>query len=125
MGTFVTNDGVAKIIDLIDNSVVSTSWYGAWGTGTTAAAKTDSAIETEPADEARSAAITPTQPQADTLQWVWTQTCATNPKAIANAGVLDSQTRNAGTLFIHGSFTAISLAVGEQIEFTATMQGTN
>lgn len=117
--TVLTQAGEELLVDLIMNTVTSSTWYGGWGTGTTQAAKGDTTIETE-ASEARTGPITPTEAAADKIQWQWTQQCAGSGKTIANAGVLTLST--GGVLLIHGNFSGIALNVGDSIQFTTTLE---
>ena len=96
----------------------SDSKYLGWGTGTTAAAATDTALET-PAAEART---TGTQSQQttdhtnDTYQVVGTITCAGAGKTISEVGVFDAST--SGNLYGRATFTGQALDVDDAISFT-------
>ena len=104
-----TSAGEAKVIDLMD----TVSWYGDSGTGTVAAAKTDTALGT-PSGLAR-VATTDTQPAADKLQMVFTQTYA-SAKAITECGIFDALT--GGNMLQRHTFDPINVAAGDSIQFT-------
>jgi hypothetical protein len=114
MADVYTSAGEAFVVDQID---AFGTFYIAWGTGVTAAAKGDTTLVTE-ASEAR-VATTDTQPAADTMQWVATIT-ADGAKTISEAGVFDAAT--VGTLIMRSNFTGIVLALNDKIEFTFTLQ---
>ena len=123
MATIYTDAGEAGVVDLVDGvSAVVLSTANAkvgWGTGAGTAAKADTTLFTE-SSEAR---VVPTisQPTADKNQWVGTLT-ADGAKTITNAGLLDAV--SAGTLYIHGDFTGILLALNDKIEFTVSLEQT-
>jgi hypothetical protein len=90
-----------------------------WGTGAGTAAVGDTTLFTEAA-EARVAA-TVTQPTTDKNQWVSTIVSA-SAQTITNAGLFNSV--SGATLFVKGDFTGVVLAIGDQIQFTITLQQT-
>lgn len=92
-----------------------------WGTGTTAAAATDTALTT-PAPEARVTATSSTVTTAqanDTYQLVGTLTSAAGA-TIAEVGVFDAT--SSGNMLGHCVFTGVALAAGEGIQFTIGTQ---
>jgi len=105
----LTQDGEEWIVDLM----ADVATYGTWGTGVAEAAKTDTDMGTESAEDRESCTIT--QPSADKIQYVWEIT-ATDTRAITEAGIFSAETE--GTLYFHASFSAINLASGDKIEFT-------
>lgn len=116
MANVYTQAGEEFVVDQID---AFGNFYIGWGTGAGTAAKGDTALFTE-ASEARVLA-TKSQPLADKNQWVATLT-ADAAKTITNAGVFTQST--AGTLVVHGDFAGVALALGDKIEFTATLEQT-
>ncbi|MFQ5500445.1 MAG: hypothetical protein ACE5FH_12320 [Candidatus Zixiibacteriota bacterium] len=66
-------------------------------------------------------ATTDSQPLADKNQWLATMT-ADGAKTITNAGIFTAST--GGILILHSDFTGISLALGDKIEFTFTLEQT-
>lgn len=121
MATVYTSAGEAVVADLVDGTssthLDNTNAHVAQGTGTTAAAKGDTALVTE-ASEARVAA-TASQPAADTNQWVATIT-ADGTKAITEAGLFNAST--VGDLIIRSVFAAINVDLGDSIQFKFTLQ---
>jgi hypothetical protein len=117
----LTQSGEGYLVDCIDNTIAAATWYIGWGTGTTAAAKGDTTIETEAA-ETRAGPITPTQggTHNDTLSWVGTITCSGSSKTIANAGLMSAVT--SGTMIMHASFSGVPVEVGDQIQFTFSLE---
>lgn len=123
MATKLTNVAVAKLIDGIYGTAITAPTYIGWGTGSTAAAVTDTALTTASA-EARtngSKAKTTTTVTNDTLQITGTITDATG-QTIAEAGIFDAATT--GNMYVHGVFTGIALSIGDSIAFTVTIQVT-
>ncbi len=123
MATVYTTAGKAVVPDLIDGTSavhldVTNAKIG-WGTGAGTAAVGDTTLFTEAA-EARVAA-TISQPTSDKNQWVATLVSA-SAQTITNAGLFNALT--VGTLFVHGDFTGVVLAIGDQIQFTITLQQT-
>ena len=93
--------------------------YGGWGTGASAATEAATTLSTESPDESRAAVtltqVTTTQTD-DTVQGVFTITCATNDKTITNMAQFDAAA--VGNMFVLASFTGVALVVGERIEAT-------
>ncbi len=89
-----------------------------WGTGATGAATTDSAVETPAAEARTTGTITSEQTTTagDTVRVVGTIVCAGAGKAITEVGLYTNATT--GTLFVHGTFSAINVSVGDSIAFT-------
>lgn len=123
MATKLTNGAVAKLIDgIFGTAITQPKWIG-WGTGATAAAVTDTALQT-PSAEARtvgSASKTTTTVTNDTLTVTGTVTSASG-QTISEAGLFDALT--SGNLYVHGVFTGIALLTGDSIAFTVTIQVT-
>ena len=124
-----TNVGEQKVVDIIDETATTPTSLGAgknfvaWGTGTTAAAKTQTALVTE-APETRSGGANSqvtTNETGDTNQWLATIT-ATATRVITEAGLFDAVT--SGVMIIRGEFDAINLVTNDKIEFTITLAQT-
>lgn len=117
MATVLTNLGIAKLIGGIYGDNPTPPTYIGWGTGSTAAAKTDTTLQT-PSAEARTngtkSKVTTTVSN-DTFQVVGTVTSA-GVQTITEAGLFDALT--VGTMYVHGVFTGIPLAIGDAIQFT-------
>lgn len=116
MADVFTSAGEYYVVDLLDTT--GTSYIG-WGTGSTAAAKGDTALGTE-ASEARVAA-TRSQPSADQIRYVATIT-ANGTKTITEAGAFDAIT--SGTMLVRSVFTGIQVVSGDTVEFTVTVEFT-
>lgn len=95
----------------------STGKYIAWGTGSTAAAVTDTVIETESAETRVAGTQTQqtTTTTNDTYQVAGT-IVSLSTQTIANAGVLSAST--SGTLILHSNFTGVPLLANDSIAFT-------
>lgn len=120
LATVYTQDGEEQVTDFTTGDAAApANYYIGWGTGTTPAAKGDSALET-PGAEARVIGVE-TQPLADKAQWVATITSAST-QTISECGLFDAITT--GNLFIHSVFTGIDVNNGDKIEFTVTLEQT-
>lgn len=114
MATVYTQAGEEFTADLFDGTTAApANYYVAWGTGSTVAAKGQTALTTESA-EARVTA-TESQPSADVNQFVGTITSAST-QTIAEAGLFTAST--VGTMVIRGDFTGVPVNNGDSIEFT-------
>jgi len=112
MGDVLTYDALAAITDILD----AQTWYGGWGTGAGAAARTDHTLSTE-ASEAREVAVLTRETISqtnDTLVASFTMT-ADGAKTITNAGVLTASP--GGTLVLHSSFTGIPVTLAQTFAF--------
>lgn len=117
MGDIFTQTGEEKVADLFDGTVAApANWWIGQGTGITAAAKGDTALET-PSAESRVAA-TESQPAADQNRLVST-IVATGTRAITEMGVFDAST--AGILVVRSTFAAINVVTNDSIQFTVTI----
>lgn len=115
----VTTAGVNFLVDDWDDGSTSIANfnYHASGTGTTAAAITDTALETEATADTDRATGTKSQPSANILQSVGTQTY-TGTVAVTEHGLLSSATEGAGTLWDRHVFTALNVVATDQIQWT-------
>lgn len=117
----ITNAGLAEITNLLGNVSSPVSFtYLAVGTGTTAAAATDTALETEITDsglERASATVTQETDSVtdDTLQLLksWT---VTGSKAVTECGAFNDA--SAGTILGHQVFSAINVISGDALQIT-------
>lgn len=117
----LTNTALAKLIDGIFGTAITAPTYIGWGTGTNAAAVTDTALQTASAESrvnGSKSKITTTVAN-DTLQVTGTLTSA-SAQTISEAGLFDAST--AGNMYVRGNFTGITLANGDSIAFTITIQ---
>lgn len=117
MATVFTNTGKALLVDALDNTQLTSPTYIGWGTGTTTAAATQTALVT-PSAEAR---VNGTKSQqtttvtGDTYRVTGTITSA-GSQTIAEAGLFDAST--SGNMYVRGDFTGIALGNGDSIAFT-------
>lgn len=117
----ITNVGKAAAAGLLGNvGSVSTFGYIAVGTGTTAAAATDTTLETEIADSGLSRAASTnsrvtTDTTDDTAQFLKSFT-VTGTKAVTESGVLNASSN--GVLLCRQVFSAINVINGDTLQIT-------
>ena len=109
----ITTAGKDKLLLYTGANKVADFSRMAIGTGTTAASASDTALQTE---VARTTAITPTNPDAHTLQFQTTYAAGTGTGAITEVGMLDAN--SSGTLLNHTIFSAINKAAGDALTMT-------
>jgi hypothetical protein len=117
-----TNVGASIITNRVIQAGTAAKNIG-WGTGVTAAAVTDTALQTEVAPTTAGGRTVGTESRVtttvtnDTNQVAGTVTqSAAGPVAITEAGLFDNVT--AGNLLIHSVFAAINTLLGDSIAFT-------
>jgi hypothetical protein len=122
--TAVVNAGRAILTNRIIGSGTEPK-YVAIGTGSTAVALTDTALGTEVESRATgTSSRTTTSTTSDTYQVVGTVT-ATGSRTIAEVGLFD-QSSLGGNMFVRGVLAStVSLASGDSITVTATVQVTS
>ena len=116
MATVVTNAGRALVTNRLKGSGTEPNYLG-WGTGTTTAAATDTALETTSA-EARVAGVSSRETTTvanDTYQVTGTITSESS-QTISEVALFDAST--SGNCFIHGDFSGVPVANQESIAFT-------
>lgn len=117
MATVFTNTGRALLTSALDNTQLTSPTYIGWGTGSTTAAATQTALVT-PSSEARTngtkSRVTTTVTN-DTYRVVGTVT-STQTQTIAEAALFDAS--SSGNMYVRGDFTGIALANGDSIAFT-------
>ena len=117
----ICNLGIKAIIGLAGNIDSQTAFtYLAVGVGTSAAAATDTTLETEITDSGlERASVTPTSETTtvtdDTLQLTKTWT-ATGSKAVTEVGILNAA--SAGVLLGHQVFSAVNVVSSDTIAVT-------
>ena len=117
MATVFCDCGTAWLTQLLNATIVTTTYRIGWGQGTGTAAKADTTLYSELGSRAATAnSIT----AFNQMQWVATQT-ATAASSITNAGLFHN---NSGTLLIKGDFSTIALATNDRIEFTISLTST-
>ena len=117
MAVAFTHAGKAYVTSLLDGGSPAQMEYIAWGTGTTTAAESQTAL-VAPSAEVRVVGVTSqeetTQPD-DTYQVVATLTSESS-QDIAEAGLFNATT--AGTMLIRADHAAIPLEDGDSIQYT-------
>lgn len=121
----ITNAGMAEVANLMGNVSSPTAFtYLAVGTGATAAAATDTTLQTEITDSglARAAATmsrVTTSVANDTVQLVksWT---VSGTKAITECGILNAA--SVGTLLSRQVFSAVNVVSGDTFQVTYKVQ---
>lgn len=115
----ITNVGLAMYQDRLKAQATYTAEpkHIAWGVGTTTAAATDTALDSESAEDRTegTSSLQTTTTAGDTYQVVGTIT-SLSVQAIVEVGLLDSSA--SGNLFLHGSFDVINVNTSDSIAFT-------
>lgn len=119
----VVDTGLAIVTNRLKNGDTGATEpkYIQWGTGTTAAADGNTALQTARA-EARTSAVTSqqtTNTANDTYRAVGTITCATTAAAITEYGQFDAAA--AGNMLVRATFDVMNLQVGDSIQFTSNV----
>ena len=120
----ITNVGLAQAAGLLNNVVTSHFTYLAIGIGTTAAAVTDTALESEIATgggarAGATASRVTTTITNDTMQLVYTWTF-TASFAVTEMGVFDAA--SAGNMYCRQVFTAKNVESGDTLQLTVKAQ---
>jgi len=113
----VTNVGLGIVTNRVKGSGTEPN-HVAWGTGTTAAAVGNTALETA-RGESRTAGTSTQQTTTttnDTYRVVGSITAVSTSAAITEVGLFDAST--SGNLFLRATFDAINVNVGDSISFT-------
>lgn len=126
-GQIWTNVGQAYAIDLLDpntRGAQSTSYFGAWGSGSNTPAITDTALQTEAAPARASipnGSITQitTESTDDTIQWVFSRTAA-GTVGIQEVGVFSALT--GGILHVRIVHGLLSLESGDVVTYTIRLR---
>ena len=124
LGTVFTNAGAAIVTNRITQAGTAPKNIG-WGIGTTAAAVTDTALQTESAPTTAGGRTVGGESRTtvtnanDNYQVLGTVT-AVSPLAITEAGLFDAVT--AGNMLIHSVFAAINVVSGDSIQFTVGLK---
>jgi hypothetical protein len=124
-----TATGITFVVDRIDNTSTATNFWIAWGTGGSSTGATATSADTglkAAATEAWQAASL-SQPAVDTNQFVATITAGTG-KTIEEAIVFGGTSTATGTAtnrtIIRASHGGVTLATGDAIQYTFTLQQT-
>jgi len=124
----LVNNGTAIITNRMMQAGTAPKNIG-WGTGTTPAAVTQSALVAEVAPTGTVGRTVGTESRTtvtvanDNYQVAGLVTATlAGPTAIAEAGLFDSATAGGGTMLIRGNFTAVNVNAGDSINFTFGLQ---
>lgn len=133
-GQKFTNLGQALVTKQLDknNAVAGASlaYFGAWGSGSTTPAVTDTAASFTDLPESRvsiaagSMSRQTTQSTNDTIRWQYTIT-ATGSRTVQETGIFDSSTSGSGDLFIRIVHGSLSLEANDQVTYTINLQFTD
>jgi len=127
-----TRVGCDILVDRVLQAQTAPSRIG-WGTGTNAAAVTDTDLQTESAETLSGGRVSGTESQqttdqtGDTYRLTGTVT-ATGTRAITEYGQFDANSSGAtvpngtGRLLLRGVFSAVNLVSGDSIAFTANLK---
>lgn len=117
MATVFTDVGRAQLTSALNNTQLTSPTYIGWGTSSTAAAASQTALQTASAESRTNGTksrITTTVSN-DTYQVVGTITSA-GSQTITEAALFDAST--SGNMYVRGVFTGIALGTGDSIAFT-------
>lgn len=119
-----TDVGQAFAIDQLDKNTALVgsgfTYFGAWGSGATTPAVTDTALVSENA-EARTSipAGSMSQPASDTVRWTYV-IVATGTRTVQETGIFSAATTgNMHVRIVHGS---LALESGDQVTYTVNLQ---
>lgn len=121
LATVFTNAGAAIIANRVIQAGTAPRYIGV-GTGTTAAAVGDTALQTEVSAVNGAARVTGTESRVtttvtnDTYQVTGTWTCTSGTPAITEAGLFDAVT--SGSLLLRDVFAAINMSSGMTLTIT-------
>lgn len=121
-----TDVGQAFAIDQLDDNTASATptYFGAWGSGSTTPAITDTALvsenpETRTTIGAGSQSQQTTQSTGDTIRWVYV-IVATGSRTVQETGIFSASTvGNMYVRIVHGS---LALESGDQVTYTVNLR---
>lgn len=118
-----TDIGQGYAVDLLDlntRGAAASTYFGAWGAGSTTPAVTDTALVSENA-EARTSipAGSMSQPASDTVRWVYI-IVATGTRTVQETGIFSAST--AGNMYIRIVHGSLALESGDQVTYTVNLQ---
>jgi len=125
----VTDNGVALIVDALDNTTANADVrYHGLGTGTNSEAAADSALQTELTTQynpdSTRATGTFSQPAANQSRSVATNTVDATA-AVTEHGVFTQAATGGGTLLDRSQFSVVNLASGDSLQSTYTLTFTS
>lgn len=127
IGSKWTDIGQSFAIDQLDinTALVGTgfTYFGAWGSGSTTPAITDTVASFTQNPEARVSipAGSISQPSSDTIRWVYT-VVATGTRTVQEAGIFDIVTSGSGNLYIRIVHGSLALESGDQVTYTINLR---
>lgn len=121
----VTDNGVAFLVDALDNTVEAEIMnYHGCGTGTNAENASDSALQTESTTalnpDSTRATGTQSQPSANIYRSVGTLTFDASA-AVTEHGLFSTSGTGTGVLFDRSQFSAVNVVSGDSIQFTYSL----
>lgn len=125
MATVITNAGEEYVVDKLNESVQTKPEYIGWGEGAGTAAKADTdlftPVNTDQANTTLRQLGTSSKTGSGATAKYQVVATLTSPNANnkTNAGAWTAAT--AGTLVIHGDHTSTAMAIGDQIQYTVTI----
>jgi len=119
-----TDVGQAFAVDQLDKNTAvaaaSFSYYGAWGSGATTPAVTDTALVSENAESRTSIPSgSMSQPATDTVRWVYV-IVATGTRTVQETGIFSAST--VGSMYIRIVHGSLALESGDQVTYTVNLQ---
>lgn len=119
MAQIVTNVGKAHWVDVFDpatRGAQTTTYYGAWGSGSGAPALTDTVLTEHPESRvSTTVSQQTTSSTGDTVRHVYEIT-ATGNRTVNEAGVFTAST--SGTLVYRGTHSTLNIETGDRVEYT-------
>lgn len=115
----ITNLGLAQVALLLEDASAEPFLEACVGSGTTAAANTDTALETELDTQTPTVSRVQTSVANDTAQFVSVHTAGVGGWAVTEYGI---KTATGHVLLNHVVFSAINLSQGNELEFTYKVQ---
>lgn len=119
MAIVFTDAGQAHVVDVLDaatRGAQATTYYGAWGSASTAPAVSQTALGTENAESR--VASTQSQPAANTWRNLFEIT-ATGNRTVNEFGVFNAATT--GTMLIRGTHSTLNIETGDRVEYTVDL----
>lgn len=123
VGSKWTDAGQAYAVDLLDLNTrggASSTYFGAWGSGSTTPAISDTALVSEnPESRTSIPAGSMSQPTADVVRWVYA-IVATGTRTVQETGVLSAS--SGGTLHVRIVHGSLALESGDQVTYTVNLR---
>lgn len=119
MAIVFTDAGQGHVVDVLDaatRGAQTTTYYGHWGSDSTAPAVGNTALGT-PLAESR-VATTQSQPAANTWRNLFEIT-ATGNRTVNEFGVFNAS--SSGTLLIRGTHSTLNIETGDRVEYTVDL----